>query len=236
MKIILIVMLFSLVSCGTTNLIETENYGSIKNLIKEGSNDSEIGPDDIITLSVFAHDDLSVGSVYSIYNSNESYGKWILVQENGYAKIPGVGVICVAGLTCDQTEECITEYLKEKIVDPMIEVKKLNREITIVGEVKTPGTHNFNQERTTLTEVIGAAEGFTKYAETRKIQLFRNQICYELDFSKFDENFVQNIVVKDDDLINIPSKKAKKLDEKAPTIIPFASAITSIAVLYSVLK
>ena len=47
-----------------------------------------IRKDDKLSISVWGEDAYSVGSVYGIFNSNEGYGNWLLVDANGNVEIP----------------------------------------------------------------------------------------------------------------------------------------------------
>ena len=58
-----------------------------------------IRKDDKITISVWGQDELSVGSCYGIYNSNEVYGKWLMVDENGNIELPKLGSMKVLNVT-----------------------------------------------------------------------------------------------------------------------------------------
>ncbi|WGQ10619.1 polysaccharide biosynthesis/export family protein [Pedobacter gandavensis] len=98
-----------------------------------------LAKDDKISISVWDHDDLSVGSVYGIYNSNEVYGKWLMLNDQGTVTVPKLGEVNLLGLTIPQAKEKLTAGFKKWIVNPIIEIKILNKEVSILGELKTPG-------------------------------------------------------------------------------------------------
>ncbi|RZJ33961.1 MAG: hypothetical protein EOO18_08660, partial [Chryseobacterium sp.] len=67
--------LLVLFSCKTYNVLEEEKPStSMQDFSFDPNYEYKIRKDDKITLSVWGQDDLSVGSVYGIYNSNEVYG------------------------------------------------------------------------------------------------------------------------------------------------------------------
>ena len=84
-----------------------------------------------------------------------------------------------------------------------------------------------------MTEIIGFAQGFEFYADKKKIQLIRNNKSYIIDFTRLINNNYQ-ILIQAGDVINIPTRIGKSIDKKAPTLIPFASALTAIALIVSV--
>lgn len=234
MKTILsISILLMLVSCSAPKPIFTRYTSSANDLLHSNAL-HKIHPDDKLAISVWSHDELSVGSVFSIYNSNESYGKWIMVDSSGYAVLPKLGHFHVNGLSCTQFQDTLKQALSKNLVDPVVVVKVLNREATILGEIKTPGNYILEKEQTRLIDLIGKAEGMTDYADLRKIQVIRQDTSYFLNLKDTIQYY--DIQILSGDLVNIPAKKSKRIEKKAPTIIPFASAITAIAVLFSVLS
>jgi len=193
-------------------------------------------PDNKISLSIWNHDDISIGSVYSIYNTNESFGKWILIKHDSTASIPFIGVMNLVGLTVAKAESIIIDSLKTYVKDPIIEIKVLNKEVTILGEVKSPGNYLLEKESNTLIEYLGKAQGLNFYADTKHIKVIRNDIPYLVDLTQLESFNQKNIYLKANDIIYIPSKKGKKLALKSPILIPFASLLTSIGILISVTK
>ena len=89
-----VVLSLYLTSCSPQNLfVSKSKVATSDSLFTSYSEEFEhkIRPDDKLTISIWNHDDLSVGSTFSIYNSNEVYGKWILVDKTGTAMIPPFG-------------------------------------------------------------------------------------------------------------------------------------------------
>ncbi len=225
------VLIWILSSCKTQNLFQ-EAVKS-KNLRDTTFVNSpyKIRSNDKISVSIWNHDDLSVGSLFGIYNSNEVYGKWILVDYNGNIKLPQVGEVKVINKTTTQVSEDLAKIYASYIKDPIIVVKVHNRMLTVLGEVRNPGTFLLETDKNNLFEVIGKAGGLEFYADKQNIQLIRNKQTYSINLT---DNYFE-IPVFAGDIINIPTKKGKTLDKKAPTIIPFASALTTLAIIASLL-
>lgn len=234
--ILLIVAGILMQGCATQNLFESNNpcegVAFDKNFHQEVTH--YIQPDDKLSISIWNHDDISVGSLFGIYNSNEVYGKWILVNELGEVQLPKVGVVKLGGLDADQAAEKLIEVYGKYIVDPVIVVKVLNREVTVLGEVMTPGAYLLEKEKNTLFEILGKAGGLDFYADKTKVKFIRNDVEYCLDLTQMDQFRQNNIILQTGDIIYVPTRKGKTIDKKAPTIIPFASAITAIVLIYTV--
>lgn len=90
--------------------------------------DYEVGPGDVIEVSVYGNDDLS---------------RIPTVQTNGSISMPLIGEVQVAGLTIAEVQRKITNLLeKDYLVKPQVEVKVREYQsqyVSIVGEVNSPG-------------------------------------------------------------------------------------------------
>ena len=92
------ILIFLLPSCKTQNIFK-DSKEERKALQEELDSAFLFDPnyqyiirkDDKVNISVWGQEDISVGSVYGIYNSNEVYGKWLLVDANGCIEVPKIG-------------------------------------------------------------------------------------------------------------------------------------------------
>ncbi|HAY3552819.1 polysaccharide export protein [Elizabethkingia meningoseptica] len=240
-KIILLsFFLFLLTSCKTYNVLEEEQITRNMQDFKYDPNyEYRIRKDDKITLSVWGQDDLSVGSVYGIYNSNEVYGKWLLVDKYGNIEIPRLGTTPVVGKTIPELKDDIKTKLKKWLVNPIVDVKVLNKEITVMGEVRTPSVIQVDKDQNTLLELVSKAGGFEMYANLKLVKILRqegeNVRVTSIDLTKMKDVPNQNIVLHPGDYVIVPSKKSKDFDKRISTIIPFATVTSAAAILIGLL-
>ena len=223
-------------SCATQNLFQskTSKYKGIDStLVISKQHTHLIKPDDKINISIWNHDDLSVGSIFGIYNSNEVYGKWVLINKDGKTKLPKLGLIHLEGLTTGEAAEKLKTLYATYIKNPIIVIKVLNREVIILGEVLNPGTYLLEKEENTLFEIIGKAGGLNFYGDKKKVKFIRESKEHILDLTKMEDFELNNIIVQSGDLIYIPTKKGKMIDKKSPTLIPFTSIATTLAIIFS---
>ncbi len=197
----------------------------------ENQQDYVITTDDKISISVWNHDDLSIGSVFGIYNSNEVYGKWVYVDAEGFVKVPQLGKVKLGGLTLDQANERMAKLLAKYIKDPIVVVKVLNNSVSVLGEVRTPGTFLLEEEYNSLWEIVSKAEGFEYYADLENVKLIRggahNPRIYLLDLTEENSYMYHNFKILPDDVIYIPANKGKDVDKKSGRIIPITAIITT---------
>ncbi|PSR09566.1 MAG: sugar transporter [Bacteroidetes bacterium] len=98
-----------------------------------------------------------------------------LVDNEGYLDFPVIGRIPVAGLTVNQLKAQLNEALKTYLIDPVINIRFINFRITLVGEVRSPGSYVMPNERVTILDAIGLAGDLTSYANRANILIVREQ-------------------------------------------------------------
>jgi len=237
-KILLLSLLFT--ACKTENLLVSKTPAVDQVAFNYDSTyQYKIRKDDKISISVWGEDNLSVGSVYGIYNSNEVYGKWLMVDANGTIEIPKIGSTTVLNKTVPELREELRTTLKKWLVNPIVDVKVLNKEIIVLGEVKNPSTINIDKDHVTLFEIIGKSGGFDFYANLKSIKILRqvgNQVkMTNLDLTTDQDVINTNIQLHPGDVIIVPSKKNKEFDKRIATIIPITTAITTAVILIGLL-
>jgi polysaccharide export outer membrane protein len=234
-----VIIALALSSCKTTNLFVDKQAGnSVADLnsvfLADANYQYHIRKDDKVTISIWGQDDLSVGSTYGIYNSNEVYGKWLMVDAKGNIEIPKIGTFHVEKMTFIQLKDSLKLRFGEWIKNPVIDIKVLNREITVLGEVRDPQIINVDKEHNTLLEMIARCKGFEFYANVRNIKVLRqvgeDVHVANIDLTEKGDYLMKNINLYPGDVIIVPSKKHKEFDRRISTIIPFSTTLTAAAI------
>lgn len=120
-------------------------------------NPIQIKVDDYLSVHVTDLDNETV----SLFNpklrsdNTEEYG--YLVDFTGQIALPVIGKVSVLGLTKTDAEELIAKRLKEYLKNPIVQIRILNFKVTILGDVKSPGTFNINSQRLSVLDAIGMA-------------------------------------------------------------------------------
>ena len=194
--IILVTILFS--SCASKR--NTVYFQSDTNTINVPSkfNEEVITADDILNISVTALDMTSIAPFLKekFYNSNmeQNLLDGYKVDANGDINFPLIGNIKVADLTTKQAAIKIQELLSKSIIDPIVNVRLLNYKITILGEVKTPGTFKVYDTKITIIQALGLAGDITIYGKKKNIKVIReingNSVSTEVDLT--NSNFISS--------------------------------------------
>ena len=136
----------------------------------------QIQPGDLITIHVSANDPLSA-ETFNLYETTTMVGNPKLlpyqVDADGHINFPVLGKLKVAGFTTQQIGDQITQALTTYLVAPIVNVRLTNFKITVMGEVKTPGTYTIPNERITLVEALGLAGDLTIQARRNTVLLIR---------------------------------------------------------------
>jgi polysaccharide export outer membrane protein len=98
-----------------------------------------------------------------------------LVGENLSVTFPLIGKIQVGGLTLSEIESAIAKQLDGYVKDPVVSVKLLNFEVTVLGEVGSPGLVEVKNAQTNLIEVLGMAGDITLNGVREDIIVIRNE-------------------------------------------------------------
>lgn len=235
---------FLLQSCHTQNVFVKADRQGKAALSEEESKiyfnedyEYTIRIDDKISISVWGHDDLSVGSTYGIYNSNEVYGKWLMVDTDGTIEAPRFGMMQVEGLTLPELKNNLKDSLSQILRNPVVDVKVLNREISLMGEFRDPATVPVDKEKNYLLDMIARVGGLDQYANLKCIKVFRQSAqdthILTIDLTTKGDYRLKNIPLYPGDIVIAPSRSYKEFDRRISVIIPFTSALTSAAIFKS---
>lgn len=237
-SLIYILLVALMASCKTQNLFvkQAKQTTTIDTtFVYEPNYEYHIRKDDKISISVWGQDELSIGSVYGIYNSNEVYGKWLLVDADGNIEIPKVGTTNVLNKTVTQLKQELKETFKTWIANAIVDIKVLNKEITVLGELKNPGVVKVDKDQNNLLEMLSKSGGTDFYANLKSIKIIR-QVgsgvkITNIDLTRNDNYFSTNITLHPGDVVIVPSKKNKEFDKRISTIVPLLSAISTAAIV-----
>jgi polysaccharide export outer membrane protein len=96
-----------------------------------------------------------------------------LIDAEGNVDFPVIGKIKLAGLTRSAAMDYIKEQLKPYLNNPTIQLRILNYKVTVLGEVRNPGTFTIPNERITLLEALGIAGDLNITAMRKNVMVIR---------------------------------------------------------------
>jgi len=136
-----------------------------------------------------------------------------LVDQNGFIEFPVLGQIKLGGLSRTEATELLKTMLKEYLKDPIVNIRLINFTVTILGEVRNPGTFILEDEKISLPEALGHAGDLTIQGKRDNILLIRENNGKKkyavLDLTSIDVINNPNYYLTQDDVIYVAPNKAK---------------------------
>lgn len=199
-------------------------------------------PSDKIILSVWGHDELGVGSAFSVFSSTLEQGKYIAIDARGEITLPLIGEVKISELSAREADLYLTSLFSKYLKDPIVYLRILSLEVTVIGEINTPANYQLDKEPFSLLELVGEAGGFTEYADPSKVRILRTHPDGSLEEMFFDLTdrdvlFLQDLSLRSRDVIYVPERRAKQFEQTVSgKIVPIVGAIGSIALILSIIN
>jgi polysaccharide export outer membrane protein len=204
--------------------------------------DVVVQPNDIISVKITS-EDLELANPYNLASGQQAVqGTQLLLQgylvsNEGKINIPVLGEIEVKNLSYSQIETKIQDELKTKqlLKNPIVVCRILNAKVTILGEVKSPGTYTFYENNLTILQALGLAGDLTINGVRTTIKIIRlennKQLIGEIDLTKKNWMNSPYYFIKPNDVIIIDPNIAKV---KSAGIIGNAGTLLgTISILFS---
>ena len=112
----------------------------------------------------------------TVTGSNSESGGY-LVDVDGNIQLPVLGTVKASGLSKQELRDNITNLIlsKKLLIDPTVEIRFLNFEVTVIGEVAHPTVITVPSEKISLLKAIGLAGDITVYGEKNNVLLIREK-------------------------------------------------------------
>jgi polysaccharide biosynthesis/export protein len=169
-----------------------------------------------------------------------SQTKGYFVNSNGNIQLPILGYIQAVGYTKKQLETNIVNLINSKklLLDPIVEVRHLNFEITVLGEVGHPSVISVPNEQISLIKALGMAGDLTINGKRNNVLLIRDEngvrITRRIDLTS--SNFLNSeyYYLKPNDVLYVEANKAKIASAgRTQQILP--AVLTGVSLLFLVL-
>jgi polysaccharide export outer membrane protein len=106
--------------------------------------------------------------------STPQTGSTYIVDIDGTLEFPVLGKIKASGLTARKLKDTLLLLSSRYIKDPLVDVKHSAFRITILGEVRAPGSYSLPMQRTTILEALAMAGDMPNTAKRYDIHLYRD--------------------------------------------------------------
>lgn len=193
-----IAVCFFIISCTPSNKLKyVQNKGDYedKNQFTNDRSEKTIQPYDYLYISIFSLNEKTM----DIFSSDNSYAYETelisySVDDKGNINFPFVGSINVKDLTINQAKEKIEKSLSQYLRDVSVIVRFVANKVTVLGEVNQPGQFEFYDEKVTIFQALGFANGTSSFGNISNVTLIREKDnvikYYYLDLTK--KNIVES--------------------------------------------
>lgn len=208
----------------------SEAYAVSKKL--EANFELKVEPDDQLAISITSKDD----ELLQRFNNNTLIGggnspltgtntvnvtsgvSYFQVDKNGTIEFPIFGTLEVGGLTTREISSMIQKRVIEEgyINDAVVNTKIMSFKVTVMGDVKNPGTQTYQGERLTILEALGKAGDLNNSARRENILVVREEggkrVTYEVNL--LDQQSVFNspaYYLQQNDVIYVQPNKSQRV-------------------------
>lgn len=182
--------------------------------------ETAIQPNDILSISISSLNP-EASAVFNSGNNNLSSNSNLpqlngyLVNAEGYIQLPILGNVLTAGLTKRELKEKLTVLINEKklLVDPIVSIRHLNFEVTVIGEVGRPAVISVPNEKISLLTALGQAGDITVYGKKENVLVIRDingkKTVKRIDLHKADFLNSSYYYLKPNDIVYVEPNKNK---------------------------
>lgn len=118
-------------------------------------------------------------SGYTMGNAEKS---GYLVDDEGMVNMPYMGKVKVEGLSRIEAIQLIEDNLSQYVTHPIVNIQILNYKVTVLGDVKIPGTFKVPNERITLLEAVGLAGDLNITGNRKNVLIIRDRDGVKKEF------------------------------------------------------
>ena len=169
--------------------------------------------------------------------SSQQIPRGYLVDKNGEIDFPVLGKLKVVGISRNELAEMLKEKLSEYLKNPIVTIQYLNFKVTVLGEVKAPGSYKVNSERVSIFDALGMAGDLQINAKRKNVLVMREdgdeKVFAQLDLTS--ENIIHSpfFYLQQNDVVYVEPNKARIVGGNAGAFLPYV--LSSISTLVAIL-
>lgn len=153
----------------------------------------------------------------------------IMIGPDGYAQLPYVGSVKLAGLTLDEAKAVLMERMSVYLRFPDMSLLMSSygpRKVYVMGEVGSPGIHDLGVDNLNAYAALSSAGGIKRRGRSTQVQVLRvvgDTMYYKtLNIKNYikKHDLTQNVVLQDGDIVYVPRSNGIKIDED---VLPYVN-------------
>ncbi len=252
-RIILFLLIgMSLISCGSRKKVVYLQDVDVNKLIKaECEYKTVIHPDDLLSIIVSC-DDLESALPFNTpmiglgrevnTTTTQQIPRGYLVDRSGEIDFPVLGKIKVVGISRNDLSELLKEKLSVYLKNPIVTIQFQNFKVTVLGEVKNPGSYKVVSERVSILDALGMAGDLGINGKRKNVLLMREQGDEKI-FARIDltsSEFIDSpfFYLQQNDVVYVEPNRGRIAGGSVSAFLPYilSSMSTLVALITLIVK
>lgn len=242
----LIIIVIAATSCTTSKqILYFQDIEEIEALKIDAEYITKIKKDDLLSIVVSGPEKavilpFNLTLTESTYSSSVDPSKSVLpylVDSEGCIDFPILGKIKAEGMTRIELTNYLKDEISQFVKDPVVYIAFSNYKITVLGEVRSPGTYTMPSERTTLLQALGMAGDLTISAKREGILLIREvdgiQEHVTIDLRSADIMNSPYFYLHQNDVLYVPPSSSRIAQGTTASTI-WSIALTSVSTMATI--
>jgi len=157
----------------------------------------------------------TLGSGTTISNIEILKLQGYLVSPQGTIVFPVLGTVSVVHKSIAELEVQLRKLLEEggHLVNPTVSIRLLNAKVTVLGEVRSPGTYTYSEQYLSLPQALGYAGDLTINGKRKDILLIREvdgvRTINQIDLTTANWMKDPKYVIRQNDVVIVNPNNAK---------------------------
>lgn len=196
--------------------------------VKNVAFEYKIRPYDRVSVIVYKHPEFSSGTL-----GDSRAERGLLVNSQGFIRLPLIRKVHIAGLSQTQAADKITAKYRTYLKHPDIQLEVLNKRAYVIGEVRRPGEVPLPNERMTLLQLIANAGDMTDAANRSSILIIKNGQMSRVhtrvvNLTDINALATANLMIEPNDIVYVMPNKMKAFNTKVDEISPVFQLVADI--------
>jgi polysaccharide biosynthesis/export protein len=153
------------------------------------------------------------------------------VNDSGYIFFPTLGHVLVKGLTIDEMTDKMEKLLSEYFNQPAVIIKMVNKNVSVIGEVRLPGHYTYTKGHLNIFEALSLAGDATLNGNKNEVVLIRevNQEVKKVTLDLTSEKILSSpyFFVESNDVIYVKSRHSAHWNITASTYSLILTSVTT---------
>lgn len=218
---LLVLITFGVASCSVSK--DKKSFTYFNNLpedtffVTKDQNENveqRLKPADVVSIRVATLDNVS----NTLFNEPALQTDGYKLDVNGDINFPIIGKVNLKGKTIEEASTILTQRISVQVKNPIVNVRLLNAQVLMMGEITTPGLVNISDRKTTLLEAIGRAGDIKATGRKDNVLVIRtqngNKEYARVNLNNKDAIYSPYYFLHQDDVVVINPTKLKEKESR----------------------